>query len=202
MGTPTALPRSEPNGPPEPGLAGFFDGIMRQKDFAGIFEGTELAKQVGLRLGAIFALSALYGLVMGAPSGPWQVLSSALKVPILYLLTLFVCFPVLHVVNVLLGSRLGLLQSLALILSALTLNSILLVACAPVALFFILTGSDYHFQKLLHVTIFGFAGICGMVALWRGLSAMCEKSDLYPRQAIKILRVWALIFGFVGTQMA
>ena len=41
-----------------------------------------------------------------------------------------------------------------------------------------------------------------MMALWQGLRTMCEKSDLYPRQAIKILQVWMLIFGFVGTQMA
>ena len=31
---------------------------------------------------------------------------------------------------------------------------------------------------------------------------MCEKSDLYPRQAVRILQVWILVFGFVGTQMA
>ena len=41
-----------------------------------------------------------------------------------------------------------------------------------------------------------------MMTLWQGLRTMCEKSDLYPKQANKILKVWILIFGFVGTQMA
>ena len=31
---------------------------------------------------------------------------------------------------------------------------------------------------------------------------MCEKSDLYPKQAIRILQVWILVYGLVGTQMA
>ena len=40
------------------------------------------------------------------------------------------------------------------------------------------------------------------MALWHGLTTMCEKSDLYPKQAIRILQVWILVYGLVGTQMA
>jgi len=184
------------------GLGGFFDGILRQREFSDICENHRVVKQIGVRLAAILTLSAFYGMFMGIDIGWKQMLASALEVPILYLLTLFVCFPVLHVVNVLLGSRLGLLQTLALILSAITLNCILLASCAPIVLFFILTGADYSFQKLLHVLIFGFAGVWAMVALLRGLAAMCEHSSVYPKQALKILWVWMFVFGFVGTQMA
>lgn len=41
-----------------------------------------------------------------------------------------------------------------------------------------------------------------MTALWQGLIVMCEKSDLYPKQAIRILQIWILVYGFVGAQMA
>ena len=182
--------------------SGFLDGIMRQRDFEGIFANRNLPAQIAARLGMIFLLAAFYGVVMGWPSGWKQVVSSAIKLPVLYLLTLFICFPVFHVVNVLMGSRLSFLQTVTLILSALTLNCIILASCAPIALFFILTGSSYPFQKLLHVVICGFSGTWGMIALARGLGLMCERSDLYPRQAFKILRVWVVIFAFVGTQMA
>lgn len=182
--------------------SGFLDAIMRQRDFEGIFENRNISGQIVARLGLIFLLAGFYGLVMGAPNGWKQVISSGIKVPVLYLLTLFICFPVLHVVNVLMGSRLSFLQTVALILSALTLNCILLASCAPIVAFFILTGANYPFQKLLHVLICGLAGIWGMIALGRGLSAMCERSDLYPMQAFKILRLWIIIFAFVGTQMA
>jgi hypothetical protein len=143
-----------------------------------------------------------YGAIMGlSGSGP-QAISSAVKLPLLYLLSLAVCFPVLYVVNVLMGSRLGFAQTLALILTALGLNAILLAACAPIALFFIVTGADYHFLKLLHVGVLAFGGLWAMGALYRALVSMCEHSSVYPRHAVRILLLWMLVFGFVGTQMA
>ena len=91
-------------------------------------------------------------------------LSSGLKVPALYLLTLLVCYPVLFIILVLMGSRLGFLQTLALILLALTLNSVLLAAFAPIVIFFIMTGSTYDFVKLLHVFVMAFSGFWAMTA--------------------------------------
>jgi hypothetical protein len=115
---------------------------------------------------------------------------------------LAVCYPVLYVVNVVMGSRLSFLQTLSLILMAVTMNAILLASCAPIVLFFTLIGTDYNFLKLLHVAVFGFSGLWAMFGLWRGLAAMCEHSSLYPRQALRILYVWVIVFAFVGTQCA
>jgi len=186
------------------GLLLYTDGILRHREehFARLFDDKDVPKQIMLLVSIIALLSALYGLMMGALNGFPQMASSAAKVPILYLLTLTVCYPVLYVVNVILGSRLGFLQTLALILTALALNAILMASCAPIILFFTLTGANYDFLKLLHVAVLAFSGAWGMVGLWRGLVAMCERSSLYPKQAVRILRIWILIFAFVGTQMA
>jgi len=189
------------------GILAYVDGILRHREdyFAGVFENKDIGKQIGMLFGIIISLSAFYGLVMGTssgiPAGVPQMVSSAVKVPLLYLLTLVVCYPVLYVINVIMGSRLGFLQTLALILVAIALNAILLASCAPIVLFFTITGANYDFLKLLHVLILGFSGIWAMVGLWRGLVAMCETSNLYPKQAIRILQIWILVFGFVGTQM-
>lgn len=185
-------------------ILSYVDGILRHREgnFASIFENRDTLRQIGLLLGIIVVLSGVHGLTMGLNSGFLQMLVSALKVPLLYLMTLLVCFPMLYVVNVIMGSRLGFLQTLALILLSMALNAILLAACSPVVVFFTITGSSYHFLKLLHVLIFAFSGMWGMFGLWRGLYAMCESSDLYPRQAVRILQIWIVIFGFVGTQMA
>ena len=186
----------------------YVDGILRHREdyFTDVFEGREIGRHLGLLLGIVLSLSALYGLVMGAssgiPGGVPQMLSSAVKVPLLYMLTLVVCYPVLYVINVIMGSRLGFLETLTLILLAIALNAILLASCAPIVLFFTITGSNYDFLKLLHVLILGFSGMWAMVGLWRGLVGMCETSDLYPKRAIRILQMWILVFAFVGTQMA
>jgi hypothetical protein len=189
----------------------FLDGLLRhrEKSFEDVFAGKGLGLQVRRYLGTILVLSAVFGATMGCMGlsqdpgrGLLQAMSSAVKVPLLYLVSLLVCYPVLYVVVVLMGARMSFLQALAVILMALALNSILLVSCAPIVLFFMFTGSNYDFIKLLHVLIFAFAGGWAMMALWQGLGAMCEKSSLYPRQAVRILKVWMLVFGFVGTQMA
>jgi hypothetical protein len=196
---------------PAPGYLGLLDGILRRREdfFGEIFRSENLRERIRAYLVITAILSLFYGVTMGTSSfvvgvdrGLLQMLSSGLKVPALYLLTILICFPVLFVVLVLMGSRLSFAQTLALILLALALNSILLAAFAPIILFFIITGSSYEFVKLLHVAIMGFSGLWAMAALWHGLREMCETSDLYPKQAVRILQIWILVFGFVGTQMA
>jgi hypothetical protein len=186
------------------GILAYVDGILRHREdyFGRIFDSEEVGKQIGRLLGIIIVLSGFHGLIMGTSSGLLQMLPSGVKVPILYILTLVVCYPVLYVVNVIMGSRLSFMQTLALILLAMALNAILLASCSSIVLFFTITGAQYHFLKLLHVVIFAFSGMWGMFALWRGLQAMCETSTLYPKQAIRILQIWILIFALVGMQMA
>ncbi len=198
----------------EPESMGFLrvlDGLLRRREdfFEMIFQGRDVRRLLRWFVMGIMSLSAFYGITMGLLSfhqgvdqGLLQMAASGLKVPALYLLSLAVCFPVLYIVLVLMGARLTFGQTLALILMALTLNAVLLASCAPIVVFFTITGSNYHFIKLLQVAIFAFSGAWAMMALWQGLRLMCEKSDLYPRQAIRILQVWILVFGFVGTQMA
>lgn len=189
-----------------------FDGLLRRREsyFEAIFQGKEVSALIRWSLYASILLSSIYGLTMGAAhfmTGDWlnglaQSLSSAVKLPLLYLLSLVVCIPVLYFVIVLMGSRLSFRQTLALLLLAVAMNAILLAGCAPIVLFFVLTGSDYLFIKLLHVFIFTFSGAWAMMALWHGLMSMCESSSLYPKKAVRILQIWILVFGFVGTQMA
>jgi hypothetical protein len=121
---------------------------------------------------------------------------------VLFLGTLLICFPGFFVIQVLVGSRLRLAQVLALITGALALSTIVLAAVVPVALFFLLTGANYYFLELLHVAIVLGSGLVGMVALHEGLAFACEKRGVYPRSAMTIMQVWAVLFAFVGVQMA
>jgi hypothetical protein len=187
------------------------DRLLRDREsfFEEIFSGQELKSRLRWFLFSIAVLGAFYGMTMGMVGiknswslGLLQMLVSAVKVPVLFLLSLGVCFPVLYIVLVLMGAKLKFAQTLALILMAMSLNAVLLASCAPIIVFFVVTGSDYHFIKLLHVCIFSFSGGWAMMSLWQGLYAMCEKANLYPKQAVQILKIWILVFGFVGTQMA
>ena len=98
--------------------------------------------------------------------------------------------------------RAALLIAAVLVLGALALTTLLLAAFVPITVFFLVTGANYHFLQLLHVAILLISGGFGMYTLQRGLELVCERRGEYPKNAIKIMRAWALIFAFVGIQMA
>jgi hypothetical protein len=188
---------------PGSGLRAFLAQILSDRDrfFGEVVEGDGLSGKLFLGLTTLTGLSAVYGAAAGAYAGPAQALSSAIKLPVLFLGTLAICFPGFFVIQVLAGSRLKLSQVLALVLAALSLSAVLLVAVVPISLFFLVTGANYHFLMLLHVVIVLGAGLLGMAALHDGLAFACEKRGVYPKKAMTIMKVWAVLFAFVGIQM-
>jgi len=188
----------------ESGIAGFITQILsdREQFFTEVVEGDGLGAKLANALVTLVTLCALYGAAAGAYAGPAQALSAAIKLPVLFLGTLAICFPGFFVIQVLVGSRLRLPQVLALVLGALSLSAILLAVAVPVSVFFLFTGANYYFLTLLHVLIVLGAGLVGMAVLHEGLAFACEKRGVYPRKAMTIMKVWAVLFAFVGIQMA
>jgi hypothetical protein len=150
----------------------------------------------------VLALAGFFGVVAGAYSGPAQAVSAGIKLPFLFFATFLICFPAFFVVQVLVGSRLRLPQVVVLVCGALALTSVLLAAFIPITAFFLISGANYYFQHLLNIIIAIVAGVFGMYALHEGLSVVCEKRGVYPRKALTIMRAWALLFAFVGVQLA
>ena len=192
---------------PAPAISSYSDFLSallgnRERFFEEVVESTGLGRKLRYSVATLLALSALYGAVAGAYSGPLQAISAAIKLPFLFVATFAICFPAFFVVQVLLGSRLRLLQVVVLVAGALSLTTVLLAAFIPIPAFFLITGANYYFQHLLHIAIVFLCGLFGMYALHDGLTMVCEKRGVYPRKALTILRAWAVIFGFVGIQMA
>lgn len=174
----------------------------RERFFEEVVDGVELSKKLKYGSVTIVLLSGFFGLVAGAYSGPFQAVSAGLKVPFLFFATFAVCFPAFYIVQVLVGSRLRLLQVVVLVMGALALTSVLLAAFVPITAFFLVTGANYYFQHLLNIALAGVAGLFGMYALHDGLTVVCENRGVYPRKALTIMRVWAVLFAFVGIQLA
>lgn len=173
--------------------------------FHEIGEGIGLSQKMRAMLISSIAFLALYGAVMGSTHSLWQALSSAVKLPLLFLATLIVCSPTLYFFNVLFGSNQSLTQNTTLILTAITVTAVLLLSFAPITLFFLLTTSHYQFFKLLNVGVFASAGSMGVTFLGQGmrvLSATGKNKDEGARARRWVLRLWVLIYAFVGSQMA
>jgi len=186
------------------GFGGFLTQILSDREgyFAAVESGADLRARLGYALATLVVLTAVYGAAAGAYAGPAQAAAAAIKLPALFLGTLAICFPAFFVVQVLAGSRLRLVQVLALVLGALSLSATLLAAAVPITVFFLLTGANYYFLTLLHIVIVLGAGLVGMIALHEGLAFACERRDVYPRKAMAIMKAWAVLFAFVGIQMA
>jgi hypothetical protein len=174
----------------------------RERFFEEVVEGVALGSKLRYAVVTIITLCGFFGLVAGAYSGPAQAVSAGLKLPFLFFATFAVCFPAFFVVQVLVGSQLRLLQVAVLVFGALALTSVLLAAFVPITAFFLITGANYYFQHLLNIAIAGVAGLFGMYALHEGLSVVCENRGVYPRKALTIMRAWAVLFAFVGIQLA
>ena len=148
------------------------------------------------------AIPALYGGVMGSTHSVLQVLASALKLPLLFLVTLLVCAPALYFFNLIFGSNQSLGQNIALMLTAITITSVVLLSLAPIVLFFILTSSSYQFFKLLNVGVFTVAGFVGVSYLSQGMRAISGSRAEGASARANLVRLWILIYAFVGSQAA
>ncbi len=186
-------------------------------------------------VGAAFALGCAYGAFMGLfallrpePSVA-QFAATVVKVPLLFLLTLFVTLPSLYVFSALFDSRLRLLETLRLLSIAILVDLALLASFGPVTAFFTLSTDSYPFMVLLNVAFFVIAGLVGLRFLRRALAhvfagvaepappesepplaadapppgaPLPRRRARAPVPAQQIFRVWVVIYAVVGAQMA
>ncbi|SCE82784.1 hypothetical protein GA0070607_2053 [Micromonospora coriariae] len=158
------------------------------RDRQGIWQQIVSERDLNALTGRMLASSAIalacYGAVLGAFHSPLMALTSALKLPLLFLVTLAICLPTLYLFNLVFGARLSVRQSLALVMVAITVTSMLAVAFAPISLFFLITAPDYGFFKLLNVAILTLSALVGLRFLTGGMQVLNDHGLLAPAQAV------------------
>ena len=179
----------------------FLDYILRAQTalFEQIYSEQKLPKIIISMTVLCTLLSGIYGLTMGMNHSFLMTISSAIKLPILFLLTAFICIPSLYTFNILLGQKFKFLQTVALMIMTLGTTTILLASLAPLSFFFVLTSKNYFFLQLMHVSIFGLCGVYGVQYLYRGCSYIAFRME-QPLNHL-LLRVWIVIYAVVGMQL-
>lgn len=145
---------------------------------------------------------AVYGAIIGSSHSWAQALSSGVKLPALYLITLIICFPTLYFFNILFGSRKTFGQHFAMLLTAVAVISVLLFSFAPITLFFLISTDNYQFYKLLNVVVFAITGFIGVKFLYQGMEMLSKEDEDGRTTRMSILRFWLILYAFVGTQLA
>jgi hypothetical protein len=109
-----------------------------------------------------------------------QTLATAVKVPLLFFLTLVVTFPSLYVFNALVGSRLSIVSVLRLLIAAMAVTMAVLASFGPITAFFSVSTENYSFMVLLNVLLFGVAGFLGLAFLLQTLHRLSLMDRVIP----------------------
>lgn len=171
----------------------FYEKIMNENNV-----GREIANHLVLLL----FFSILYGIVMGSYNGFAQAISSGLKIPLLFILIIIICFPAFFIIQTILGSKLSYKQMISIILAGFVITTSIMLSFATIVIFFMITGDNYAFMKLLHVAIIALSGFFGMRAIVEALKFSCEKKNIYPKTGVQVFKFWIFILAFVGAQLS
>lgn len=160
-------------------------------------------EQAWAQLRFIVVCGCIYGAVMGSFGGlTWrsvhQILVSATKVPLLFLVTFLLCVPSFYVMNALRGLHADFLRVLNALLGFQSLAAIVLAALGPITWLMNVSTTLYPFIVLWNGLMFGVASFCGHFML-RKLYRPLVASN--PRHAL-LQKVWIVLYTFVGIQMA
>lgn len=170
----------------------FFTEIEQQKN---------LDKKIISLLFSSSIFFALYGAIIGSTNGVLQMLSSAFKLPALYLLTLIICLPTLYFFDVIFGSKRTFSQYLALLMAAMAMISVMLFGFAPVTLFFRLSIDDFNFFRLLNIAVLALTGVIGVKFFYRSMLALIDNNTQSAANRYKLIAAWLFLYGFVGSQL-
>lgn len=167
-----------------------------------ISDGVDLKKKF-YELNLISFISfAVFGAIIGSQHSFMQALSSGIKLPILFQLTTAVCMPTLFIFSAFFGSRRTILQTLVLLSTGIAIICVALVAFAPVTFFFLVTTKSYQFFKLLNVAFFAISGLLGVISFSRMYVQLADEGGPTVGSRRMFLRLWLILFAFVGTQLA
>lgn len=174
----------------------------RETFFQKILDDTVPIELIGSQLSLMGLFTFSYGLIMGSYNSWMQSLTTGVKLFALILLTVSICFPSFYIVQLILGSKIKLKPLLIILLSGFVVMTTIMLAFAPIVVFFQLGAENYRFILLLHVAILIFAGSFGMKFVLDGLKYAFEKTEVYPKIGVTIFRYWIIIFAFVGMQLS
>jgi hypothetical protein len=178
--------------------------LQAERVLRGQLAGAEAGPARALQRLVLFTLlgGLTYGAVMGTYGGfggdrPWQILFSALKVPLLLLATFLLSLPSFFVLNSLLGVRSDFGDVVRALLGAQAGLTIVLAALAPYTAVWYVSFTSYRAAILFNGVLFGTATLTAQALLRRSYAPLIAR---HPRHRV-LLRIWLVVYTFVGIQM-
>jgi hypothetical protein len=162
--------------------------------------------RAGLYVGVIVVGTGLYGAAMGFWREPLQGCYTAIKLPMIILLTTLGNGMLNAMLAPLLGLNLGFRQSLQAVLMSFTISAAILGSFSPVIFFMVWNAppmspqasASYGFILLTHVAVVAFAGMVGNLRLGQLLQRLSGSKAV----ARRVLAAWLAGNFLLGTQLS
>ena len=151
----------------------------------------------------VLCLSGMfYGCIMGSFAGVFgdrifQVIFSAVKVPILLIVTFCLSLPFFFVLNTLYGLREDFRKVLRSLLATQACVTIILMSLSPLTALWYFSFDSYRTAILVNFIMFSFAASSSQIVLRRFYKPLARRNPMH----LKLLKFWIIIYGFVGVQM-
>jgi hypothetical protein len=184
------------------GTLEIFEVFQNQEEYFRKIKAKDTNGLIVRQIVVISVFTIFYGIIMGSYHSFLQAIVAGVKLWLLFVSTIIICFPSFYVIQLIIGSQIKLKQVLVIILSGFVMSTSVMIALSPISIFFLITGNNYYFLHLLHIAIFIFSGFFGIRLIIEALKLSCEKENIYPKIGVTVFKVWAVIFVFVGIQMA
>lgn len=165
------------------------------------------ARRFALQIPAIFLGAGCYGAAMGWWRAPEQALFTAIKFPLIMLLTALGNALINGMLAPLLGLNIPFRQSFGAILMSLTITSAILGAFSPLMGFLVwnappmspqsVSGPAYSLIKLAHMAAIAFAGTTGNARLFQLLARLGGNRAV----ALRVMFAWLAGNLFLGSQL-
>lgn len=151
----------------------------------------------------IVVAGAFYGAVMGTYGSevelrPLQVLFSAIKVPILLIVSFLLTLPAVFVISTLLGLRADWAESLRALIVTQAVVAVVLAALAPYTALCYLSTPHYQFIQVFNLAMFSVASLTGQYVLRRCYGPLIRRRPMHR----VVMWGWLVVYGFVGVQLA
>ena len=165
-------------------------------------------RRFALHVAIIILGAGLYGAAMGWWRDPQQALFTAIKFPLVILLTTMGNALINAMLAPLLGLNIPFRQSFSAILMSFTVAAAILGAFSPVLAFMVwnappispesIRGATYNLIKLANVAVIAFAGTTGNTRLFQLLARLGGSRAV----ALRVLFAWLVINLFLGSQLS
>ena len=158
--------------------------------------------RLGPAVVAVILGGGVYGAVMGSFGGlagdrGWQIVFSAVKVPLLLLLTTALALPSFFVVNRVLGLRKDWPVALRAVLGAQGAVAVVLAALAPYTALWYASSGNYHRATAFNGVVFLVASVAAQGVLRRYYAPLVAVN----RRHLATARGWLVLYAFVAVQL-